>query len=304
MPQPVDKQTDFLIKAVSPSLFTAVRYPDLIVALLIANLLSPKLWELAGRIRSGGGGPGGARDGRPPGVAEAEQASCLVEGLAGGVVDGLAEESVGEVVAHLDEERMAPGDDEGHEREGRLGTLGLAGVQQPGGVEVTLEMVDADEGDVERPGERLGVREADEEGADQARAGRDGDRADVPEARPSRRQHLVERRVEPAQVGPSGELGDDPAARGVERDLAIVVDEGIPAGAVAATLRAAGGALLRRLTLFDVYRGAPLDAREKSLAWRLAIRADDRPLDDGEVDAVIGTLVAAAAEAHGARVRA
>ncbi|PKN35143.1 MAG: hypothetical protein CVU61_05615 [Deltaproteobacteria bacterium HGW-Deltaproteobacteria-19] len=59
MPQPVDKQTDFLIKAVSPSLFTAVRYPDLIVALLIANLLSPKLWELAGRIRSGGGGPGG-----------------------------------------------------------------------------------------------------------------------------------------------------------------------------------------------------------------------------------------------------
>lgn len=60
MPETGMKQTDYLIKAVSPSLFTAARYPDLIIALLIANLLSPKLWEMAGRIRSGGGGPGGA----------------------------------------------------------------------------------------------------------------------------------------------------------------------------------------------------------------------------------------------------
>ncbi|NPU83962.1 MAG: hypothetical protein HPY65_05695 [Syntrophaceae bacterium] len=59
MPETGNKQADYLIKAVSPSLFTAARYPDLIVALLIANLLSPTLWELAGRIRSGGAGPGG-----------------------------------------------------------------------------------------------------------------------------------------------------------------------------------------------------------------------------------------------------
>ncbi|MGV8079545.1 MAG: hypothetical protein AB2L22_05755 [Syntrophales bacterium] len=58
MPQSGNKQADYLIKAVSPSLFTAARYPDLIVALLIANLLSPRLWELAGRIRSSGGSPG------------------------------------------------------------------------------------------------------------------------------------------------------------------------------------------------------------------------------------------------------
>ena len=109
---------------------------------------------------------------------------------------------------------------------------------------------------------------------------------------------LAAGQLPPVRVAPPGRHA------GVERDLAIVVDEAIPAGAVAATLRAAGGALIRRLTLFDVYRGAPLGAREKSLAWRLAIRADDRPLDDGEVDALIGALVAAAAGAHGARVRA
>ena len=91
---------------------------------------------------------------------------------------------------------------------------------------------------------------------------------------------------------------------GVERDLAVVVAEEVEAGAVAATLAAAGGSLVRGVTLFDVYRGAPLEPSEKSLAWRLAVRADDRALDDGEVDELMGRLVAAVADAHGGRLRA
>jgi phenylalanyl-tRNA synthetase beta chain len=91
---------------------------------------------------------------------------------------------------------------------------------------------------------------------------------------------------------------------GVERDLAIVVGEGIEAGAVAATLREAGGALVQGVSLFDVYRGAPLGPSEKGFAWRLAVRADDRELDDGEVDGLLRDLVAAVAAAHGARLRA
>ncbi|HYN47777.1 MAG TPA: hypothetical protein VER83_02865, partial [Candidatus Nanopelagicales bacterium] len=90
---------------------------------------------------------------------------------------------------------------------------------------------------------------------------------------------------------------------GVERDLAVVVAEGVEAGAVAATLRAAGGSLVRGFTLFDVYRGAPLGTAEKSLAWRIAVRADDRSLDDGEVDELVGRLVAAVAAAHAGRLR-
>jgi len=90
---------------------------------------------------------------------------------------------------------------------------------------------------------------------------------------------------------------------GVERDLAVVVAEGLDAGAVATTLHAAGGSLVRELTLFDVYRGAPLGPSEKSLAWRLAVRADDRSLDDGEVEALFGRLVEAVAAAHGGRLR-
>jgi phenylalanyl-tRNA synthetase beta chain len=91
---------------------------------------------------------------------------------------------------------------------------------------------------------------------------------------------------------------------GAERDVALVVAEDVPAGAVAATLRDAGGDLLRSLVLFDVYRGAPLAEAEKSLAWRLTIRADDRALEEREVEALLDRLVADVGAAHGGRLRA
>jgi phenylalanyl-tRNA synthetase beta chain len=90
---------------------------------------------------------------------------------------------------------------------------------------------------------------------------------------------------------------------GAERDLAVVVTEETAAGDVAATLRAAGAPVLRSVRLFDVYRGAPLAAGEKSLAWRIGLRADDRQLDEGEVDGVMSRLVAALGRDHGARLR-
>jgi len=88
-----------------------------------------------------------------------------------------------------------------------------------------------------------------------------------------------------------------------ERDLAVVVGEGVPAGDLAATLRAAGGDLLRSVALFDVYRGAPLGASEKSLAWRLEVEGAEHALDEGEVDALMAELMGAVAAAHGGRLR-
>ncbi len=101
----------------------------------------------------------------------------------------------------------------------------------------------------------------------------------------------------PARVPFAGRLGV------VERDLAVVVAEEVPAGAVASTLRSAGGPLLRESTLFDVYRGAPLAAGEKSLAWRIVVGADERRLEDGEADALVARLVEAVAGTHGGRLR-
>jgi phenylalanyl-tRNA synthetase beta chain len=87
----------------------------------------------------------------------------------------------------------------------------------------------------------------------------------------------------------------------VERDLAIVVPEDRPAASIEEIVRTAGGDLLTDLRLFDIYRGAPLDATEKSLAFRLRFEAD-RALSDAEVEAAVAT-VTEALRAAGARLR-
>ncbi|HEV8402752.1 MAG TPA: phenylalanine--tRNA ligase subunit beta [Candidatus Limnocylindrales bacterium] len=89
----------------------------------------------------------------------------------------------------------------------------------------------------------------------------------------------------------------------VERDLAIVVPIGTPAGSVEATIRRHGGALVRDVTLFDIYRGRPLADGDKSLAYRLTLRADERTLTDAELDAAIAAVVAGLADELGARIR-
>jgi phenylalanyl-tRNA synthetase beta chain len=76
-----------------------------------------------------------------------------------------------------------------------------------------------------------------------------------------------------------------------------------PAGAVAATIQAAGGGLLRGLSLFDVYTGPPLGEAERSLAWRLTFSAAARTLTDAEVDAAMAAVVARLAADVGGRVR-
>ena len=86
-------------------------------------------------------------------------------------------------------------------------------------VEVRLEVVDADERDVPREGQRLGRRHADEQGADQAGPDRAGDGVDAPVLDPGLDDRPGDHRVEQVEVGPAGDLRDDAAERGVQLDL-------------------------------------------------------------------------------------
>jgi len=78
------------------------------------------------------------------------------------------------------------------------------------------------------------------------------------------------------------------------RDLAVLVEESMPAERVASEIRAAGGALLRDVRLFDLYRGENIPAGHKSLAYALTYQADDHTLTDNEVkkahDKIMGRL--------------
>jgi phenylalanyl-tRNA synthetase beta chain len=68
------------------------------------------------------------------------------------------------------------------------------------------------------------------------------------------------------------------------RDVAVVVAEDVPAERVEAEVWAGGGDLLRGVRLFDLYRGESIPAGHKSLAYALSYQADDRTLNDKEVD--------------------
>ena len=70
------------------------------------------------------------------------------------------------------------------------------------------------------------------------------------------------------------------------RDIAVIVEEALPNEKLAAEMKAAGGDLLSGTRLFDVYRGEPVPAGFKSLAYALTYQAEDRTLTDKEVDKV------------------
>jgi phenylalanyl-tRNA synthetase beta chain len=89
-----------------------------------------------------------------------------------------------------------------------------------------------------------------------------------------------------------------------QSDVAVVVDESVPADAVQRALRDGAGSDLEALTLFDVYRGDQVGDGRKSLAYRLTFRAPDRTLTTDEVSALRDTALRAAAEAVGAVQRA
>jgi phenylalanyl-tRNA synthetase beta chain len=92
-----------------------------------------------------------------------------------------------------------------------------------------------------------------------------------------------------------------PRLPAVLRDLAVVVDDGAAAAAVAALVRQEP--LVEAVTLFDVYKGAPLPAGKKNLAFAIAYRAPDRTLTDAEADAAHGRIVKRLADELGAELR-
>jgi phenylalanyl-tRNA synthetase beta chain len=88
-------------------------------------------------------------------------------------------------------------------------------------------------------------------------------------------------------VRPATAFARPPSLPPVDRDLALVVPEGVAAGRVSAVLRAGAGPLLEGLELFDVYVGAGIPAGARSLAFRLRFRAPERTLKDQEVDEAV-----------------
>jgi phenylalanyl-tRNA synthetase beta chain len=85
-----------------------------------------------------------------------------------------------------------------------------------------------------------------------------------------------------------------------KEDVALIVDDDMPAAAVERALRAGAGPLLESVWLFDVYTGPQVGEGKKSLAYALRFRAPDRTLTDAEAAEARDAAVAVAAARTGA----
>ncbi|MFI7210335.1 phenylalanine--tRNA ligase subunit beta [Micromonospora maritima] len=86
-------------------------------------------------------------------------------------------------------------------------------------------------------------------------------------------------------------------------DVALVVDEAVPAAEVQRALVEGAGPLLEDVRLFDVYASEQLGAGRRSLAYKLTFRAPDRTLAGEEAVAARDAAVALAAQRFGATLR-
>jgi phenylalanyl-tRNA synthetase beta chain len=89
----------------------------------------------------------------------------------------------------------------------------------------------------------------------------------------------------------------------VNRDLSLVCDEAVTVADAENVITAAAGKLLRRVKLFDIYRGKGVAEGKKSMAFSLELRADDRTLTDSDSEAAVSKVLKALEEKLGATLR-
>ena len=89
----------------------------------------------------------------------------------------------------------------------------------------------------------------------------------------------------------------------VTRDLSLLCDEETTIAELENCITAAGGKLLRRVDLFDIYRGKGVASGKKSVAFSLVLRADDRTLTDADSEGVTSKVLAALESKLGATLR-
>src|SRR6266566_4210882 len=86
-------------------------------------------------------------------------------------------------------------------------------------------------------------------------------------------------------------------------DLAFVVAEEVTAAQVLDAIRKAGGTLLTKTELFDIYRGQPVPEGHKSLAYKLTYESAEEPLKDSQVVALRNRIIRRVEEAVGGTLR-
>lgn len=89
----------------------------------------------------------------------------------------------------------------------------------------------------------------------------------------------------------------------VRRDLALLLDEGVNFADLRRTAFRNGKKLLKKVSLFDVYRGDKIPAGKKQYALSFVLQDVEKTLTDNDVERIMTNLVNAFGREHGATLR-
>jgi phenylalanyl-tRNA synthetase beta chain len=89
----------------------------------------------------------------------------------------------------------------------------------------------------------------------------------------------------------------------VLEDIAVIIDENVPAERVVETIMKAGGKMLTGVRLFDIYRGPQLGEGKKSLAYSMAYQSPDHTLTDAEAQKIRERIIRGLEQDLGAKIR-
>lgn len=121
----------------------------------------------------------------------------------------------------------------------------------------------------------------------------------------SKRAFLFEMDVEILRkyIGKNFKYEQLPKFPSIVRDIAMLVDENIPALEIEQTIAKNAGKLFREVTLFDLYQGKQVADGKKSLAFTIKFQSPDRTLKDEEVDEAFQNILAAVTKKFNAELR-
>ena len=117
--------------------------------------------------------------------------------------------------------------------------------------------------------------------------------------------YLAELDLEPllAASRPPAQFATIPAHPPSLRDMAVVVDESVPAGEIRASVQRGGGKLLKEVRLFDIYTGKQVGPGKKSVALNLVFQSGDRTLTDKDTQKAWDKILRKLRQEFGAELR-
>jgi phenylalanyl-tRNA synthetase beta chain len=94
-----------------------------------------------------------------------------------------------------------------------------------------------------------------------------------------------------------------PVFPSIDIDLAIVVDDKIKNEYIVNEIKESGAGLLKKIRLFDIYRGEQIEKNKKSMAYSLSFMDDTRTLKDTEVEIIVNRILENLGKKFNARIR-